>query len=97
MDYKTFREIVNDGEFDKLIVEIENDFFHCKHSPYRFDNERGKHELAKGITSFANAKGGFILIGVETEENPTHLGDEVKRIRSFEQTLINPQQYQDII
>ena len=53
MGYKTFREIVNDGEFDKLIGEIENDFFDCKCSPYRFDNERGKHELAKDITSFA--------------------------------------------
>lgn len=97
MDYETLRAIIANGEFDKLIGEIENDFFDCKGSLYIFDDAKGKYEFVKDITSFANAKGGFILIGIETDKNPTHLGDEVTRIRPFEQKRINIQQYLDII
>lgn len=96
MDYEELRAIVNKGEFDKLVGEIENNFFDCKSSPYTFGNVKGKSELAKDITSFANAKGGFIFLGIETEKNPTHLGDEVKRIHPFNQSLLHSQQYRDL-
>lgn len=97
MDYKELKRIVDSGEFDRLVGQIENNFFDCKGSPYRFDNEKGKHELAKDVSSFANSRGGFIFVGIETDKNPAHLRDEVKRIRPFEQSLINTQQYIDLI
>ncbi len=58
-------EILSSGDFDRLAGKYENEWFDCKKEPYLFDNEKGKHELAKDISSFANVDGGYILIGAK--------------------------------
>lgn len=97
MNFSELQEIISRADFKALIGQIENDWFDCKGQPYQIDNDTGKRELAKDVSSFANADGGFIFIGIKTKQSPVHLGDEVEEMRPFAQTLVNTTQYRDII
>ena len=54
-------------------------------------------ELAKDVSALANADGGFILIGVTTEIEPTSNGEVIRRISCFAPSLLNPNQYRNVI
>src|SRR3990172_6449819 len=90
-------QIVTNSDFDQLIGEVENVCFDCKSQPYQVQHEAGKRELAKDVSSFANAQGGIILIGIKTKKSATHFGDEIEEIRPSAQGLVNTSQYKDII
>jgi hypothetical protein len=92
-----FNEFVEISDFDSLIGEIENVWFDCKSQPYQVENNTGKRDLAKDVSSFLNVKGGIILIGIKTEKSATRFGDEIKETRPFAQELVNTSQYKDII
>jgi len=94
---KELEKIINEGDFDSLIGQIENDFFDCKEQIYNLQNEYSKWELAKDVSSFANLNGGFVLIGPKTGDSRTHFGEEVKTINYIDKSLINPDQYNSII
>jgi len=91
------REIITSSDFELLKGEIESDWFEFKDQPYQIQNDAGKRELAKDVSSFANAQGGYIFIGAERKSSVTHLGDEVERIRPFNQSLLSTKQYHDVI
>jgi predicted HTH transcriptional regulator len=91
------RAITDASDFERLIGEIENEWFDCKSQPYQIERDSAKRELAKDVSSFANARGGYIFIGVRTKTRPLRSGDEVEIIRSFAQSLVNTNQYHDII
>ena len=55
------REIVQSGDFESLLGEIESAEFECKAQPYALETDSGKRELAKDISSFANAIGGYVI------------------------------------
>ncbi len=93
----TLSNIINASDFDLLVGEIESEWFECKRQPYQIEKESQKRELAKDVSSFANAQGGYIFIGVRTKTSITHFGDEVEKIRPFDQSLLNTNQYHDII
>ncbi len=94
---KELEKILSEGDFGSLIGKIENDFFECKSQIYDLNKDYSKRELAKDISSFANLKGGYILIGPKTKERQTHFGDEVAEICLFNQDLIDPNQYKNVI
>jgi len=89
--------ILNAGEFDQLKDAVENDRFECKAEPYRLDEEHQKYELAKDVSALANAKGGIILIGAQTERDPTHATDVIVKIRPLPNNLVKISQYEDIV
>ncbi len=91
------RAILESGNFDEFIEAVEDERFECKAAPYQLQHAHQKQELAKDVAALANADGGVILMGVRTETDPTHFGDEIREIPSFPQALVNPQQYQDVI
>lgn len=91
------KAILDSGNLNELIGAVENDWLECKAAPYRLEEDYQKQELAKDVSALANANGGVILIGVKTEGDPTHFGDEIKEVRPFPQKLVNPGQYQDIL
>ena len=72
--------ILESGDFSPLIGALEDEHLECKSAPYQLDQERGKMELAKDVSALANADGGFILIGVTTEIEPTSNGEVIRRI-----------------
>ena len=91
------KAILDSGNFDELITAVEDEQIECKAAPYQLNEAHQKQELAKDVSGLANANGGVILIGVRTERNSTHFGDEINEIRPFPRNLVDPNQYQDII
>jgi Putative DNA-binding domain len=91
------RVILEKGDFNELVGAVENEWLECKAAPYQLDKDHQRQELAKDVAGLANAGGGIILIGIKTERDLTHFGDEIKEVRSFAPSLINPEQYIDIL
>lgn len=89
--------ICESGDFTPLVGAVENIEFDCKMQPYVLTNEKGKRELAKDVSAFANAGGGVILLGLKTEASPDHFRDEVVSVKPFAQNLVNPIQYNDLL
>lgn len=89
--------ILKSGDFDQFLGAIEDDFLEYKAEPYRLDDEHQKHELAKDVSALANAKGGVIIIGAQTERDATHATDTIIKIRSFASTLIRVSQYEGVV
>jgi endonuclease III-like uncharacterized protein len=90
-------KIINKGNFDSLVGERENDFFECKSQSYNLTDDYSKRELAKDVSSFANLKGGYILIGIKTKRSLTHFSEEVERVRPIDKKLVNVEQYNSVI
>jgi len=97
MNRDELQRITTSSDFNALVGKIENGWFECKSQPYQINTDVGKRELAKDVSSFANAEGGFIFIGIRTKQSTEHFGDEVEELRPFEQALVNTVQYRDII
>jgi hypothetical protein len=92
------RNLLASGNFDALRGAVENEWLECKGAPYQLTtNEPEKQELAKDVSGLANASGGIILIGVVTAINPTHRGEEITEIRPFTNSLVNIDQYYDVL
>lgn len=85
-------EIIESNNFDKLKEQYENEWFECKSQPYLLAENKGKRELAKDVSSFANSNGGYILIGVKTKKDDAHFGDKISEIRPFEPALASREQ-----
>ncbi|MFH1661742.1 MAG: ATP-binding protein [Candidatus Falkowbacteria bacterium] len=94
---KELEKIISDGDFDSLIGKIENDFFDCKSQIYDLKNEYSKRELAKDVSSFANLNGGYILIGLKTDDSETYFGEEIKEISLIDKNLVDTEQYNSVI
>lgn len=90
--------IVDSREFEKLVGEIENEFFDAKGRPYQFDaGDYWKRELAKDVTAFANAAGGYIFLGLGTEPATARFGEAVKELRPIPRELIDPDRHHKVI
>ncbi|MDQ3713707.1 MAG: ATP-binding protein [Acidobacteriota bacterium] len=84
--------IINSNNFDKLKGKYESARFECKSQPYLLGDNKNKREIAKDVSSFANTDGGYILIGVKTIKDVTHIGDRIDEIKPFDSNLINKEQ-----
>jgi hypothetical protein len=92
------KQIINSGDFDKFVGEVEGQLFDAKGQPYRFeDGADVKREFAKDVAAFANTRGGSILVGMHTTTGPLHIGEEVDEIRPIPGTLFDPDQYRKIL
>lgn len=90
--------IVSTARFDELIGELEGSFFDAKGQPYRFDEGMdAKREYAKDVASFANADGGYIVIGLATRVAGLSAGDEVAEVRPIASQYFNVDQYRKIL
>lgn len=89
--------IVANGDFAALIGASESAWLECKGQPYQVANDEAKRELAKDVSSFANASGGRLIIGLQTKPSATHFGDEIEKVRPFAQGLVNTTQYAAVL
>ncbi len=91
------QSILRNGNFNELIGMIENEWLECKNAPYDLKDEKNRQELAKDVSAFANVEGGIILIGVETQKDPTVYGDEIRKIHAFPEPKLDKDQYYKIL
>jgi hypothetical protein len=90
-------KILQNGEFAQFIGTVEYELFECKNALYDLKLPIAKIELAKDVSALANAKGGYLLLGVSTKPNATHKVDEVTEVRCFERRLCDLDQYRKIL
>jgi hypothetical protein len=96
LDSNRIREILESGDFAGLHGVVEDEHLECKGQPYDLISDTSKRELAKDVSSFANADGGLIVIGIRTKKGE-HFGDEIEEVRPFDPGIFNPDQYHKII
>jgi hypothetical protein len=89
--------LINDRAFTDLVGETENEFFDCKSGIYDLSNPSKKLELAKDVSSFANADGGFLLLGIQTERRATQSLDVIARLTPFAEALLKIEQCHNVI
>jgi hypothetical protein len=96
-----FESLIESCNYDSLIGKYESEWLECKGEVYiltEAEKEKGKRELAKDISSFANvADGGYILLGAKTEKNSSHHADTIVELKPFSQNILNAEQYHSII
>jgi len=97
MDTAKIKELLLAHDFDHLVGVREDEQLECKSQPYDLMQDFNKRELAKDVCALANVDGGLILIGARTKKGQFHSGDEIERLRPFEQNLLNPDQYHKVL
>jgi predicted HTH transcriptional regulator len=86
------------GKFTELIGLHEDEHFEAKgKTPYDLDTAAGRYELAKDVSSFANADGGLIVIGLEHEKETDRAVDIVRGLQLIAQADFNAAQYEGIV
>src|SRR6266852_9162385 len=85
--------ILQSGDFNRLFGGLEDEHLECKSAPYNLDQEREKMELAKDVSALANVDGGIILLGAQTEREPTYQGDIIRRVGCFAQDRVDLGEY----
>lgn len=97
LTYASVLEIIENERWDELVGEAEGDSFDGKREIYDLSSDHKKMELAKDAASFANAAGGIIIVGIETQKSALHFSDEVVSLKPFGATIFNPEQYRDVL
>jgi len=89
--------ILASGEFHQFVGVPEGLEVEFKSEPYRLEQDSQRFELAKDVSAFANASGGVIVIGAQTERDDEVSVDVVKKLRLLAQKAVNDQQYEAIV
>ena len=85
-------------DFATLIGVREDDWFEAKQNGcYDLNTAAGRYELAKDVCAFANAGGGFIVIGLQTQHLADEQTDEVSALDLFQEDAFNISQYVGVI
>jgi schlafen family protein len=88
--------ILADGDFDRFVGVAEGLEVDFKGEPYRLGEEVEKFELAKDVSALANAAGGVIVVGVQTETDDESFLDVAHHLRLVRAGAVNPVQYTSI-
>ena len=94
---KEVLEKLEAGDFAALIGLTEGDWLDAKETPYILDTQKQKLELAKDVTSMANAGGGLIVIGYDCQKQPTTAGEQIIEVKPFSLSLVDPDKWGQIL
>jgi len=85
--------------FDQLIGFCEGSNFEAKSTAnaYDFSCPSSRYELAKDVSSFANAEGGYIIFGLAHEKYQTGLTEIVTALNLFSETSFQKRTIEGII
>ena len=89
--------VLNGGVFEEFLQRAEDLQVEFKRVPYRLDEEAEKFELAKDVSALANAQGGVVVLGVETERRADTAVDVAVRLRLFDRNRLDEVRYADVI
>ena len=89
---QTFEELVAalTSNPDHLLGLEECSWLDFKESPYQLDTDKGKLDLAKDVSSFANADGGAIVLGVDTRRDDSLAIEVAETIKPIPSGLVVP-------
>jgi predicted HTH transcriptional regulator len=90
-------EILDSGDFSGLIGMSEDVELEVKSAPYDLTSPHGRYELAKDVSAFANAQGGFLLIGFTTCRVANTPSDAIEALALVPCDSFVARQYQGII
>jgi hypothetical protein len=79
-----------------LLGVFESGELEFKRAPYGLDNDGSKAEFAKDVAGMANAGGGLIVLGIETQSDPALGRDRSTAVRPLSMGSCNAQQMEDI-
>jgi hypothetical protein len=98
MSFESIKAILDARAYGSLIGVEEDAWFEAKgRNPYDFGTPDGRYELGKDVSSFANAEGGFLVIGLTTT---IVLGAKTERVSAHDlciQAEFDAVQYQGLI
>jgi hypothetical protein len=97
LDLAEIKNVLEDKRFEDIIGEFENEWLECKVQPYDLSREDQKLELAKDITSLANAEGGILLLGYSTKRTEIHGEDQIYEVRGFPEERFRKSQYESVL
>ena len=75
----------------------EGDWIDFKQSHYWLAEKRHRIELAKDVSGFANAGGGVIVIGVETQRLPNQHLEVASKLTTVRMEMLNSSQIRDVL
>jgi hypothetical protein len=90
-------EVLESGNWQRLVGEAEDDQIDFKRAPYQLTEDRQKWNLATDVAAFANAADGAIVIGVATQRHPNEAVEAATEIHRVTKAAVNPDQYRDVI
>lgn len=91
-------DVLATGNFEQLVGLAETIDVEFKGQPYQIaDHDSQKFELAKDVSALANASGGVIVIGVQTERDNEASVDVAAELRPLALGLVDEQQYEGIL
>lgn len=98
MDHTTpLDDVLRAGDTENLVGRLEDDNLEAKAEPYDLASPAQRCELAKDVSSFANAEGGHLLIGVSTEPDPDRATDVIDGLNLVQPEDFDEGQYQGVI
>jgi hypothetical protein len=89
--------ILASGDFDQFVRARESLEVEFKSEPYRMEQESQRFELAKDVSALANAAGGVIVIGVQTQRDDEAAVDVVSEVRLLTTDRVDEQQYEGTV
>jgi hypothetical protein len=92
-----FVEKLESGDWSAALGQPESVQLDFKGAPYVLTENRERFELAKDISSFANAQGGLLVMGIETELSEARQGEFAKAVNSFPADRVDAKQYRDVL
>jgi hypothetical protein len=91
-------DVLASRNFEPLVGLAETIDVEFKGQPYQIaDHDSQKFELAKDVSALANASGGVIVIGVQTERDNEASVDVAAELRPLALGLVDEQQYEGIL
>jgi hypothetical protein len=97
MEIGRIREILQSGNFDEFVGAEESAVLEVKSSPYNIDDAQQRYELAKDVSSLANAEGGYLLVGLDIGRTPDKPANVVERLTLIAQQDIDVRRYEGVI
>jgi len=92
------KEILESSRLSDFIGLKEDIHFEAKgKSGYDLDSPNGRYELAKDVSSLANAEGGYLIIGLETAPLTEENTDKVKELDLLPEKKFDRQRYEAIL
>lgn len=91
-------EILGAGDPEKFVGLREDLYLEAKSAPGDLVADAGaRYELAKDVSALANAQGGYLIIGLRTERDPSSEEDVIKEITPIESADFTIARYEGVI